>query len=304
MNIYFPIAEINANLYLIIAIGLVAGVLSNIFGIGGGFIATPFLVAIGVPPYIATACATQQIIGSSLMGVLTRLKPVAVDFKLAGVLAFFGLFGSYLGVVIVQKLKTIGYVDALISFAYVIVMTTTGLSIILQIASKKKAVQHSEIEVRKSFVECLPFKMKFEKSERNISLVFLGVMGFVVGILTGIMGIGGGFIMVPVMNYVLKLKKNTIVGTSLMQILMITIFVTAMNVFKAESLDLLLGSNLIVGGVFGSFIGGIIAKKLKFDSMNFLLAILILSVSVFFAFNLLKTPTEHEMFTLEFTSQQ
>jgi uncharacterized membrane protein YfcA len=302
MNIYFPIAEINANLYLIIAIGLVAGVLSNIFGIGGGFIATPFLVAIGVPPYIATACATQQIIGSSLMGVLTRLKPIAVDFKLAGVLAFFGLFGSYLGVVIVQQLKTMGYVDALISFAYVIVMTTTGLSIILQMASKKK--QNGEIEVKKSFVEGLPFKMKFEKSERNISLIFLGVMGFVVGILTGIMGIGGGFIMVPVMTYVLKLKKSTIVGTSLMQILIITIFVTAMNVFKAESLDLLLGSNLIVGGVFGSFIGGIIAKKLKFDSVNFLLAILILSVSVFFAFNLLKTPTEHEMFTLEFTSQQ
>jgi uncharacterized membrane protein YfcA len=302
MNIYFPIAEINANLYLIIAIGLVAGVLSNIFGIGGGFIATPFLVAIGVPPYIATACATQQIIGSSLMGVLTRLKPLSVDFKLAGVLAFFGLFGSYLGVVIVQKLKTIGYVDALISFAYVIVMTTTGLSIILQMASKKKEL-HNEASVKKSFVEGLPFKMKFEKSERNISLVFLGVMGFFVGILTGIMGIGGGFIMVPIMTYILKLKKSTIVGTSLMQILIITIFVTAMNVFKAESLDLLLGSNLIIGGVFGSFIGGIIARKLKFDSVNFLLAILILSVSVFFAFNLLKTPTEHEMFTLEFISQ-
>ncbi len=302
MNIYFPIAEINANLYLIIAIGLVAGVLSNIFGIGGGFIATPFLVAIGVPPYIATACATQQIIGSSLMGVLTRLKPVAVDFKLAGVLAFFGLFGSYLGVVIVQQLKTMGYVDALISFAYIIVMTTTGLSIILQMSSKKK--QNGEVEVKKSFVENLPFKVKFEKSERNISLVFLGIMGFFVGILTGIMGIGGGFIMVPVMTYVLKLKKSTIVGTSLMQILIITIFVTAMNVFKAESLDILLGSNLIIGGVFGSFIGGIISKKLKFDSMNFLLAILILSVSIFFAFNLLKTPTEHEMFTLEFTSQQ
>ena len=302
MNIYFPIAEINANLYLIIAIGLVAGVLSNIFGIGGGFIATPFLVAIGVPPYIATACATQQIIGSSLMGVLTRLKPVAVDFKLAGVLAFFGLFGSYLGVVIVQRLKTMGYVDALISFAYIIVMTTTGLSIILQHCAKKK--QGGEIDVKKSFVEGLPFKVKFEKSERNISLVFLGVMGFFVGILTGIMGIGGGFIMVPIMTYVLKLKKSTIVGTSLMQILIITIFVTAMNIFKAESLDILLGSNLIIGGVFGSFIGGIIAKKLKFDSMNFLLAILILSVSIFFAFNLLKTPTEHEMFTLEFTSQQ
>ena len=300
MNIYFPIAEINANLYLIIAIGFLAGLLSNIFGIGGGFIATPFLVAIGVPPYIATACATQQIIGSSLMGVLTRLKPISVDFKLAGILAFFGLFGSYLGVYIVQKLKAIGYVDILISLAYIIVMTTTGISIIIQGYVKK----HPEVMNKKSFAELLPLKIYFEMSGQKISIVFLAILGFVVGILTGIMGIGGGFIMVPIMTYTLKLNKNSIVGTSLMQIFIVTFFVTAMNVFQAESLDLLLGSNLIIGSVFGSFIGGIISKKMKFDFINFLLAILILSVSIFFIFNLLKAPNKHEMFTLEFISQE
>jgi len=237
------------------------------------------------------------------MGVLTRLKPVAVDFKLAGVMAFFGLFGSYLGVVIVQKLKTMGYVDVLISIAYVVVMTTTGLSILFQMSANKN-LGNVGIDERKSFAERLPFKFYFKKSEQRISVMFLGILGFIVGILTGIMGIGGGFIMVPIMTYTLKLNKNIIIGTSLMQIFIITVFVTAMNVFKTESLDLLLGSNLIVGGVLGSFIGSIIAKKLKFDSINFLLAILILSVSVFFAFNLLKTPSKQEMFTLEFISQE
>ncbi len=299
MNIYFPIAEINANIYFIAGIGMIAGFLSNIFGIGGGFIATPFLIAIGVPPYIATACATQQIIGSSLMGVLTKLKPISLDCKLAIIMAVFGIMGSYVGVIIVQKLKTIGQVDILISLSYVIVMTATAFSILLRFALNGKKKKHT----KQSFVETLPWQVDFPHSGKKISIIFLGFLGFLVGILTGIMGIGGGFIVVPIMTYTIGIKKNVIIGTSLLQIFIITLFVTAMNIFKTESLDLLLGIDLIVGGVLGSFIGNVVGRFIKFEHINFLLALLILLVSLFFVVDLVKTPGKEDMFTLEAVNQ-
>jgi uncharacterized membrane protein YfcA len=298
MNIYFPIAEINANIYFIAGIGMIAGFLSNIFGIGGGFIATPFLIAIGVPPYIATACATQQIIGSSLMGVFTKLKPISLDYKLAIIMAMFGIMGSYVGVMVVQRLKTIGQVDTLISLSYVIVMTTTAFSILLRFALNGKK-KHE----RQSFVDTLPWQVDFPYSGKKISIIFLGLLGFLVGILTGIMGIGGGFIVVPIMTYTVGIKKNVIIGTSLLQIFIITLFVTAMNIFKTESLDLLLGIDLIVGGVLGSFLGNIVGRFIKFEHINFLLALLILLVSLFFVVDLVKTPGKDSMFTLEAVNQ-
>jgi uncharacterized membrane protein YfcA len=299
MHIYFPIAEISANIYYIIAIGFVSGVLSNIFGIGGGFIATPFLISIGVPPYIATACSTQQIVGSSCMGILTKMRPLAFDIKLASALAFFGVFGSFLGVMLVRYLKGIGYVDILISFAYVIVMTTTAFSIFMRFLFKNK-----QKEDTKSFAERMPWHINFPVSEKSISLLFIALLGVFVGFLTGIMGIGGGFILVPVMTYILKLRKDRIIGTSLAQIFIITVFVTTMNVFYTEFLDIMLGVVLIIGGAVGSFVGSIIAKNIKLDQTNFLLALLILTVAIYFGVRLVKTPSGEDMFTIEAVKQE
>lgn len=299
MNIYFPIAEISANVYYIIAIGVISGMLSNIFGIGGGFIATPFLVSIGVPPYIAISCATQQIVGSSFMGILTKMKPLQFDIKLASILAIFGVIGSFLGVMLVKYLKTLGYVDILISIAYVVVMTSTAFSILMRFAFKNKPKTST-----KSWVEKMPFQVEFPASGKSISMVFLVILGTLIGFLTGIMGIGGGFIMVPVMTYLLKLNKEKIIGTSLAQIFIVTLFVTTVNVFYTEFLDVMLGITLILGGVVGSFIGNIIAKNIKLEQINFLLAILILSVALFFGIQLIKTPSSDEMFTIEATKQE
>lgn len=296
MQIYFPIAEINANIVWIASIGLIAGMLSNIFGIGGGFIATPFLIAFGVPPYIATACATHQIIGSSFMGVLTKLKPPALDFKLAFILALFGIVGSYFGVVIIKNLQEIGHADILISFAYIIVMSFTAINILVKFFLERR---HVKTNNTKSSATKLPFRVMFSSSPQPISIVVLGIVGVFVGILTGIMGIGGGFVMVPIMTYILKLDKTKIIGTSLMQICIITIFVTAMNIFKTHSVDLLLGTCLIAGGVIGSFVGSKISNKITFEYINFLLALLIICVSSFFVFHLVKTPNVGQMFTLE-----
>jgi uncharacterized membrane protein YfcA len=293
VHIYFPIAEVSANVFVIIGIGIFAGFLSNILGIGGGFVATPFLIIIGVPPYIATACATQQIVGSSLMGILTKLKFLALDTKLAFILALFGIVGSYAGVVIINILHNIGQADILISLAYIIVMTTTAFGILLHFAFSKKTSQSN------TWIESLPLQISFPHSHTSISIIPLAILGIFVGLLTGVMGIGGGFVMVPLMTYALKLDKNKIIGTSLMQIFIISIFVTMMNIFKTESLDLLLGVCLICGGVVGSFFGNIVSKFIKFDYINFLLALLILLVSLFFVSDLTKEPNENKMFTLE-----
>lgn len=299
MNIYFPIAEVSANIYTIAFIGILAGMISNIFGIGGGFIATPFLISIGIPPYIATACATHQIVGSSFMGVLAKLKNMLFDIKLATMLAFFGIFGSFIGVMIIKKLHTLGYVDVIISLSYAIVMLSTAFSILLHHFRRSKNELNDGN--KKSFIETLPYKIYFKKSEMEISIYVIVFLGSFVGVLTGIMGIGGGFITVPIMTYILKIKKEIIIGTSLMQIFIITLCVTAMNIFTTESLDLLLGINLIIGGILGSFAGNLLSKSIKFERINFLLALLVLSVSIFFVINLIKTPNAETLFTMEAT---
>jgi uncharacterized membrane protein YfcA len=299
MNIYFPIAEISANIYYIIGIGVISGMLSSMFGIGGGFIATPFLISIGVPPYIAISCATHQIVGSSFMGVLTKIKPMKFDVKLASILAFFGVIGSFGGVVLIKYLKGIGYVDILISIAYVVVMTSTAFSILMRFAFKNK-----KKVARKSLVESMPWHVEFPASGRSISMVFIVLLGLFIGFLTGIMGIGGGFIMVPVMTYVLKLNQEKIIGTSLVQIFIVTLFVTTVNIFYTEFLDIMLGIVLIIGGVVGSFVGNIIAKNMKLEQTNFFLALLILTVAIFFGVTLVKKPSSDQMFTIEAVKQE
>ncbi len=292
MHIYFPVAEISGNVFFIACIGAIAGFLSNIFGIGGGFIATPLLIAIGVPPHIATACATQQIIGSSFIGVITKIKNLALDIKLACFLALFGIGGSFIGVGVVKKMNDLGQADVLISFTYAVVMTATAFSILLRFILPEKPPSSKE---KKS----LPWQVQFPVSGQSISIPTIALLGSFVGFLTGIMGIGGGFITVPIMTYILKLNSRTIIGTSLAQIFIITLFVTAMNIFKTNSLDLLLSIFLIVGGIFGSFLGTIVGRVIKFEHINFLLALLILSVSLFFISELTQTPKKAEMFILE-----
>lgn len=297
MSIYFPVAEMSGSIFFIMCIGGVAGFLSNIFGIGGGFIATPLLITIGVPAHVATACATQQIIGSSLIGVLTKLKDRALDVKLAYFLALFGLGGSFAGVWVVKKMSDMGQSDILISATYALVMTATAFSILIRSAfPAKKEAKHS---AKKQEAIKLPWHVNFPVSEKSISMVVIILLGSFVGFLTGIMGIGGGFITVPIMTYILKLNPRTIVGTSLTQIFIITLFVTAMNIFQTNSLDLLLGTFLILGGIVGSFLGTVTAKVIKFEHINFLLALLILSVSLFFISQLTHTPTKTEMFVIE-----
>lgn len=292
MHIYFPVAEISGNVFFIACIGAIAGFLSNIFGIGGGFIATPLLIAIGVPPHIATACATQQIIGSSFIGVITKIKNLALDIKLACFLALFGIGGSFIGVGVVKKMNDLGQADVLISFTYAVVMTATAFSILLRFILPEKPPSSKE---KKS----LPWQVQFPVSGQSISIPTIALLGSFVGFLTGIMGIGGGFITVPIMTYILKLNSRTIIGTSLAQIFIITLFVTAMNIFKTNSLDLLLSIFLIVGGIFGSFLGTTVGRVIKFEHINFLLALLILSVSLFFISELTQTPKKAEMFILE-----
>lgn len=294
MQIYFPIAEININFILIVGIGFLSGMLSNILGIGGGFVTTPYLIAIGVPPYIATACSSHQIVGSSFVGTLTRLKPLALDFKLAIILAIFGIVGSYFGIMLVKILQEIGYADIFISFTYIIVMFVVMCKILIKIFFEKCSKEQNT-----TIAEKLPIVIKFSSSEKKISIVFLGSIGIFVGILTGIMGIGGGIIMIPIMTYTLAVDKTKIIGTSLMQIFFITIFVTAMNIYKTHSVDFLLGTVLIIGGIFGSFVGGFVSKKIKFDYINFMLALLIICVLSFFTLNLMKTPKIENMFILE-----
>lgn len=289
MQIYLPIAEIPINILLILSLGFVTGILSGMFGVGGGFIATPFLIFMGIPPLVAVATSANQITASSISGLLSHSKQKNVDFKMGFVLIFGGIFGSILGIIIFRLLQDLGQTDVFISIIYVIFLGLIGLTMAIDniktILKEKYEIETSKKRGKKKLfvkfskkINKLPFKMYFPKSNIEISLLIPLIIGVFAGSLVSMMGIGGGFIIIPAMIYILKMPHKIITGTSLFQIVFISIVVTMMQSVVNNAVDIILAAIMIAGSVIGVQFGIKKAKNMDNDNLKLMLAIMILLV--------------------------
>ncbi|CUJ02460.1 sulfite exporter TauE/SafE family protein [Cognatishimia activa] len=295
MQIYLPIAEVSVNAFLLLGLGGLVGVLSGMFGVGGGFLMTPLLFFIGIPPAVAVATEANQIVASSFSGVLAHFKRRTVDLRMGTVLLIGGLTGAALGVVIFNYLKSLGQVDLLVKLCYVIFLGIIGSLMFVESlnAIRKSRKNTGPIKRKKhNWVHGLPFKMRFRVSGLYISVIPPLIVGVFVGILSAIMGVGGGFIMVPAMIYLLGMPTKVVVGTSLFQIIFVTAFTTLLHATTNYTVDMALAVLLLVGGVIGAQFGAVIGAKLKAEQLRILLALMVIAVCLKLALDLLIMPSE------------
>jgi len=295
MQIYLPIAEIAVNATLLLGLGTLVGVLSGMFGVGGGFLLTPLLFFIGIPPAVAVATGANLIVASSISGVLAHLRRKTVDIRMGMVLLAGGLAGSAMGIQIFNYMRQVGQVDLLVRMFYVVFLGIIGaLMLVESLNAIRRARGGRPVPTRRkhNWVHALPLKMKFRTSGLYISVLPPVVVGFVVGVMAAIMGVGGGFIMVPAMIYLLGMPTKVVVGTSLFQIIFVTGFTTLMHATTSRTVDLMLAAVLLVGGVVGAQIGARLGARLKAEQLRILLALLVLAVCGRLAAELLLMPDE------------
>lgn len=295
MQIYLPIAEVSVNAFLLLGLGGMVGVLSGMFGVGGGFLMTPLLFFIGIPPAVAVATEANQIVASSFSGVLAHLKRRTVDLKMGTVLLVGGLIGAAIGVQIFNALKAMGQVDLLVRLSYVVFLGIIGSLMFVESLNairKSRAGKAGPARKKHTWVHSLPFKMKFRTSGLYISVIPPVLVGVLVGILAAIMGVGGGFIMVPAMIYLLGMPTKVVVGTSLFQIIFVTAFTTLLHATTNFTVDVVLAVLLLVGGVIGAQIGARLGARLKAEQLRILLAIMVLAVCGKLGLDLLLQPSE------------
>ena len=304
MQIYLPIAEIPVDPFVVVFMGAAVGFLSGMFGVGGGFLMTPLLIFYGIPPAVAVGTEASQIVASSVSGVLAHLKRKTVDFLMGGFLVLGGGFGSIVGILIFRYLREIGQVEIFISLAYVLFLGVIGVLMLVESMrvlfrapqSKPARRKHRSVE----WMAAMPFAMRFRRSQIYISPIPPIVLGFFVGILAAIMGVGGGFIMVPVMLYILNMPTNVVIGTSLFQIIFVTAITTVLHAAANQTVDIALALLLLSGGVIGAQLGARAGVKLKGEHLRALLALIVLAVCARLVFGLVTPPASS--FVIEATS--
>jgi uncharacterized membrane protein YfcA len=295
MQVYLPIAEVSVNAFLLLGLGGIVGILSGMFGVGGGFLMTPLLFFIGIPPAVAVATEAVQIVASSFSGVLAHLRRKSVDLRMGTVLLIGGLFGAALGVLLFNYLKSLGQVDLLVKLCYVVFLGVIGGLMFVEswrAIRRSKVVGGPPLRKKHGWVHALPFKLKFRVSGLYISVIPPLIVGLLVGILAAIMGVGGGFIMVPAMIYLLGMPTKVVIGTSLFQIIFVTAFTTMLHATTNFTVDIVLAVLLLVGGVIGAQVGARIGVKMKAEQLRILLAIMVLVVCGKLALDLLLVPSE------------
>jgi uncharacterized protein len=284
MDIYLPIAALSVDVFVLLGLGGAVGFLSGVFGVGGGFLLTPFLIFIGIPPAIAVASSANQLVGASVSGVIAHWRRGNVDFLMGFVLLVGGFLGSGLGVWLFAILRRIGQVELVVTISYVVLLGVLGLLMLIEStrvilrrhrpgAGRRKLHRHM-------WIHGLPLKMRFRRSKLYISAIVPVGLGFLVGILSAVMGIGGGFVMVPAMIYMLGMPTAVVPGTSLLQIIFVAANVTVLQAVSNGTVDAVLALMLLVGGVLGAQFGTRFGTRLRGEQLRALLALMVLAVAV------------------------
>lgn len=297
MTVYLPIAELSVNIFIILGMGAAVGFLSGMFGVGGGFLITPLLIFYNIPPVVAVATGANQVVASSISGAITHFRRGTLDVKLGTVLLVGGLAGATVGISIFSWLRRLGQLDLFVSLLYVILLGTVGSLMLSESVRAMRRTARNEPPVAKRpgqhiWVHRLPFKMRFKKSKIYLSAIPVLVLGFAIGVLTSIMGVGGGFIMVPAMIYLLRIPTNVVVGTSLFQIIFVTAYTTMVQAATNYSVDIVLATILMVAGVIGAQYGVRVGQKLRGEQLRALLALLVLAVGIRLAVALVVPPDD------------
>lgn len=307
IQIYLPIAEVSVNLFVLMAIGGGVGFLSGLFGVGGGFLMTPLLIFIGIPPAIAVGSEANQLAAASLSGVIAHWRGGRVDLRMGIMLLIGGLIGSTLGVSLFAWLRATGQVDLVIKLLYVVLLSTIGTMMMVEslranLKSRRQSGENGSTAsadnqpAKITWRQRLPWQMAFPTSGVTISALLPLTLGIIIGVLAAIMGIGGGFIMVPAMIYLLGMPTAIVVGTSLFQILFVASNVTLQQAIRVQTVDVVLALLLMAGSVLGAQIGVRAGAKLKGEELRFLLALIVLVVCGWMVFNLISEPVE--LFTM------
>ena len=296
MQIYLPIAEVSVDGLLLFGIGSMVGLLSGMFGVGGGFILTPLLFFIGIPPAVAVASAANQIAGSSFSAFLAHMRKKTVDFRMGVVLLAGGFIGSAVGVQIFTILRRNGQFELSVSLLYVVMLGTIGALMLIEgmRALRRRNDPNALLVPRKrhTWAHGLPLKVRFRTSQLYVSAIPPFVIGALVGVLAAVMGVGGGFIMVPAMIYLIGMPTKVVIGTSVFQFLFVTAFTTILHSVQSQTVDALLALILLIGGVIGAQIGVVVGNRLRAEQLRILLALLVLGVCLKLFADLVIKPAE------------
>lgn len=298
MQVYLPIAEMSVDALLLLGIGFGVGWLSGLFGVGGGFLLTPLLILIGIPSPVAVASGANQTLGASVSGLIAQWRRGNVDPRVGIVLLIGGLLGSLSGVQLFAALRRMGQVDLAVALFYVVVLGTVGMLMVREsvraiIRRKRGAVQKAR---EHTWLHGLPFKMRFRKSRLYISVIPVLLVGFSIGVLSAVMGVGGGFMLVPAMIYLLGIPTSVVIGTSLFQVVFVSANVTLLQAWQVGSVDIVLTMLLLAGGVAGAQFGAAMGQKLRGEETRALLGLLVLSVAAALLIDLLRVPAN--LFTI------
>lgn len=297
MDVYLPIAGMSVNALVIMLAGGGVGFLSGLFGVGGGFLLTPFLIFYGIPPAVAVASSAPQITGSSVSGVLAHARRGGVDYKMGAALVAGGFIGSGLGAQLFRRLQELGQIDLAISVTYIVLLSVIGVLMVRDSLATLNAARRAEPMRRRahphrSWIVALPLRVRFPKSGLYLSPLAPLMLGASVGVLTVVMGVGGGFVLVPAMVYLLGMSAGVVVGTSLFQIVFVTAATTLLHAVQSQTVDIVLAALLLLGGVVGAQYGAIAARKLPAAKLRLGLAIVLLVFAARLAVELTYRPAE------------
>jgi uncharacterized membrane protein YfcA len=296
MDIYLPIAEMSVNLFLLLGLGGAVGFLSGVFGVGGGFLMTPLLIFIGIPPPVAVGSEASQILAASVSGVQAHMRRGNVDVRMGLVLVAGGFVGSAFGVWLFGVLREIGQINLVISLAYVLFLGTVGILMFVESARAWFRMRGRRTGFtrrhRHLWLHGLPFKMRFHRSRLYISAILPLCLGVLVGVLAAIMGVGGGFLMVPAMIYLIGMPTAVVVGTSLFQISFVTAVTTFLHAVNNQTVDIVLSLSLIVGSVIGAQLGVNASGRLRGEQLRVLLALIVIAVCAKLGYDLIAMPDD------------
>ena len=297
MDIYLPIAEVSVNWPLLVLLGATVGFVSGLFGIGGGFLMAPILIFMGIPPSVAVASQASHVVASSTSGVISYTSQKAVDYRIGGVMAFGGVVGALLGVELFRYLRLLGQADMAVAVSYLLFLGAIGTLMLYESLGqilrrvRGEVLPHKERR-RPLWLYGLPLKMRFPRSGLYISAIPPFVLGGFAGVLSAIMGVGGGFILVPAMLYVLRMKAGVVVGTSLFQIIIVTAMTTVLQAGRNQTVDIVMSMLLLVGGVVGAQYGARLSGRFRPDVLRALLGLIVLLVGIQMGLELFVRPSD------------